>query len=125
MPNSVMINRQLILFISVGCACAAIDVSSMKLLILLGSHYGVAVSVGFFVGLVANYIFHARVTFKAISSVASIVKFLIVALINYIITLVFVFIFLKLMDSVMIGKLISLPVIAANGFLLSRYWVFR
>lgn len=119
------LNRQFILFVSVGVACAIIDVSTMQLLIFLGGLSWIAVSIGFAVGLVVNYAFHARLTFKTVSSMASVVKFLIVALSNYLITLLFIFISLQLIDSVMVGKLVSLPVIALNGFLLSRYWVFR
>ena len=119
------LNRQFILFVSVGVACAVIDVSTMQLFIFLGSHSWISVSIGFAVGLVANYAFHARLTFKKVGSMASLLKFLIVALLNYIITLLFALISLQIMDSVMFGKLASLPVIAVNGFLLSRYWVFK
>lgn len=119
------LNRQFILFVCVGVACAVIDVSTMQLLILLGCLSWVSVSIGFAVGLVANYAFHARLTFKKVGSIASIFKFSIVALSNYLITLFFVFISLQIMDGVMFGKIVSLPIIAVNGFLLSRYWVFK
>lgn len=120
-----IINRQFILFLSVGCMCAVVDVSTMQLLILVGSHYGMAVSVGFFVGLVLNYAFHANLTFKASTSISSLGKFLIVAIFNYLITLIFVFVSFRLIDNAMLGKLMSLPVIAVNGFLLSKFWVFK
>ncbi|MDF3838059.1 GtrA family protein [Cupriavidus basilensis] len=120
-----MINRQFIIFVGVGILSAAIDIAAMQTLIHWGIQYGAAVSAGFGIGLVFNYACHARITFRARSSIRTAFRFGIVVLSNYFITLAFVVISQHLFGSVMIGKIASLPVVAANGFILSRHWVFR
>jgi putative flippase GtrA len=117
--------RQFLVFVGVGGASAVIDISTMQVLVRLGVHYGLAVSVGFFAGLIVNYIFHARVTFKAVSSLGTLGRFAAVVFSNYLITLLFVFISDNMVASILLGKFASLPVVAFNGFLLSKYWVFR
>lgn len=120
-----MINRQFLVFVGVGILSALIDIATMEGLIQLDIHYGLAVSVGFSVGLIFNYICHARVTFRASSSMLTVVKFGAVVFINYLITITFVVGSQHWLGSVLAGKVASLPVVAVNGFLWSRYWVFK
>lgn len=120
-----LIRKQFLFFIGVGLVCAAIDILMAKLLVHAGIHFGAAVSIGFLCGLIANYVLHAKVTFRAVSSRATILKFAVVVAINYIITMIFSAVSVQLTGDFMAGKVLSLPVVAVNGFLLSRYWVFR
>lgn len=120
-----MIFRQFSVFVGVGVLSALVDVGTMLGLTFLGVHYGLAASVGFAVGLVVNYIFHARVTFRAATSVGTAGRFGVIVLLNYIITIGFVFSFQHLFGIPLVGKLLSLPVVAINGYFWSRCWVFK
>lgn len=120
-----LIKKQFAFFVSVGLFCALIDISTAKLLVHAGVYYGAAVSAGFMLGLIANYLLHAKVTFQAASSSATIVKFAVVVAINYAITMLLSYVSVRLTGDFLAGKLASLPVIAVNGFLFSKYWVFR
>ena len=120
-----MISRQFMTYVSVGVLSAGVDIATMEVLIHLRVHYEGAVSLGYVIGLVVNYIFHARVTFRKASSGATIVKFGNVVFLNYLITMLCVAVSQHWFSSVLVGKLASLPLVAVNGFLQCRYWVFR
>ena len=97
------IGRQFVVFVGVGLFCAMIDIGTMQFAILVGSHYVVATSVGFILGLVANYALHAKVTFKAGSSPAVLLKFLVVVMLNYLITLMFVLASVQWLQNALVG----------------------
>jgi hypothetical protein len=44
---------------------------------------------------------------------------------NYILTIVCVALAVAVADNPLAGKILSLPLVAANGYLLSRYWIFK
>lgn len=119
-----MLSRQLFLFCIVGGASALIDIGVMQLFIRAGVHYGLSTSLGFFISLIFNFVFQAKVTFKAVSSFTTIFKFACLIAINYMLTMVFVICSKNFFDQALFGKILSLPVIAVNSFLWSRYWVF-
>lgn len=120
-----MIHRQFMVYVGVGVVSALIDIGIMEGLIRLGLHYGVATSLGFAAGLVFNYLAHARVTFKASRSLSTAFRYGVLVMANYLITLALVIAFQRWLGSPLIGKVVSLPIIAISGFLWSRYWVFR
>lgn len=120
-----MICRQFLVFVGGGIFSAIVDVAAMQILLLLDIHYSVAVFGGFALGLTVNYICHARVTFGGSSSVATMARFGLVVLMNYLITMGCVIFSQHMLASVLIGKIASLPMVAVNGYLWSRYWVFR
>lgn len=120
-----IIRKQFFFFILVGLFCALIDILSAKMLVHFGVYYSIAVTVGFLLGLLANYILHAKVTFRAASSHATVMKFGVVVAINYAFTLLLTYLSVQISGDFLGGKLLSLPVVAVNGFLLSRYWVFK
>ena len=104
---------------------AAVDIGIMQSMMTFGFNYIIATSVGFFFGLIVNYLFHAIITFQSISGYSVILRFILVVGINYIITVAFVTLSLYTLDSALIGKISSLPFVAVNGFMLSKYWVFK
>jgi putative flippase GtrA len=55
---------------------------------------------------------------------STVIRFLAVIGINYLITISFVTVAYSTLGGALIGKIISLPFVAVNGFLLSKYWVF-
>ena len=118
-------SRQVVVFLGVGLLSTVIDIGIMQVLLLSGVHYAIAVSTGFILALVINYIGHSRLTFRAETSWGGVLSFLVVVLLNYLITLGCTSLSFHLSGVVLLGKLISLPIVAINGYLLSRYWVFK
>jgi len=117
--------RQFSVFICVGIVCAVIDVGLMQALIVAGTPVFVATTAGFLAGLGLNFLLHTRVTFRASYSHAALAKFMLIVMLNYLLTLLCVGLSAAWLSNALIGKLLSLPLVAANGFLLSRHWVFR
>lgn len=120
-----MLSPQLALYISGGVLCALIDVGLMQLLIVNHVDPLVATTAGFVTSLFINYAFHAKVTFKNIASPATFMRYVCVVALNYLITVGIVALSMYTTGVPLIGKLVSLPLIAINGFLLSKYWIFR
>lgn len=120
-----MFSRQFVVFVGVGVLSATLDVSVMAVLIFFNVPYQFATTLGFIMGLIVNYRGHAKVTFRVQGSTSVMVRFGLVVLLNYFITIVSVVTFQHFFGNALIGKIISLPVIALNGFLLSKLWVFR
>lgn len=117
--------RQFAVFIGVGVVCAVLDVGLMQVLILFSIHHVLAATAGFALGLAANFGLHTRVTFSARYSHSVLVRFMTVVLVNYLITIIFVTIFHAWLEMALFGKMLSLPLVAVNGFLLSKYWVYK
>jgi putative flippase GtrA len=120
-----VILRQFMVYIVVGVLTAILDIGTMQLLLLAGVAYPLAVSVGFGVGLLFNYLMQQRVTFKAAHSFKSLWRYALLLLLNYLLTLGCVELGVRMLDSILLGKLLSLPLVAVNGFVLGRYWVYR
>lgn len=117
--------NQFVVFILVGVTCAVIDVGLMKLLSIMGLYYMYAATVGFAAGLAANFALHTMLTFKASYSHTKLARFMAVVLVNYLITMACVSAFHHWFDMPVLGKVISLPLVAVNGFLLSKHWVYK
>jgi putative flippase GtrA len=117
--------RQLLTYLLGGVLSALIDVGLMQLLIWSGSGHVAAASAGFAAGLMFNYLFHAGVTFTAAPSGASLARYLTVVAANYLLTLACVSLAVHLGLAAVAGKLVSLPLVAANGYVLGKRWIFR
>lgn len=136
--------RQFLVFIGGGLLSSALDIAVLQCLLRadVGVSVAAATTSGFLAGLLLNYGFHARVTFGALhgsARQARFLRFLCVVGLNYLLTLACVGLALALATTVaagtgghvseagaaLAGKLVSLPVVACNGFLLSKYWIFR
>lgn len=117
--------RQFLVYVGVGILSAVVDIGTMQSLMWFGVDYRIAVTVAFAVGLVFNYLCHERVTFRATRSTGTMLRFGVLVLANYGLTLLCVELSLQLVGSVLAGKVASLPLVAVNGFLWGRYWVFR
>ena len=97
----------------------------LQIMIFMGYFNILSVTVGFFSGLIVNFTFHVKLTFKSITSFLILVRFSLVVMVNYFITVAFVMLSFSMLESVLVGKIASLPIVAINGFLLSKYWVFK
>jgi putative flippase GtrA len=116
---------QLFVFIAGGCLSALIDVGLMQLLIAAGMAPLLATSAGFLAGLTVNFAFHARVTFNASAIPATFTRYLCVVALNYLLTIGMVALTLALFGSALAGKLVSLPVVAVNGYFFGKHWIFK
>jgi putative flippase GtrA len=117
--------RQFLVFVAGGVLTAAIDIGLMRLALRQGAAPLPAATFGFLAGLAVNYAFHAQVTFARLARRDSLLRYLCVVAVNYGLTLLLVALAQALTGKPLAGKLISLPLVAANGYLLSKYWVFK
>ena len=97
----------------------------MKLLMLMGVYYLAAATLGFAAGVVVNFFLHTHITFSKKYSHSALMRFMSVVLINYLLTMLIVSLFQMSLNMPILGKIISLPLVAINGFLLSKNWVYR
>lgn len=118
-------NRQFLTYLLGGVLSAGFDIGVMQLLISSGMPAVPAASTGYVCGLLVNYGFHARVTFKQFSQRSSFVRYLGAAAANYLLTIALVAAAEYWLGSALAGKLVSLPLVALNGFLLGKYWIFK
>ncbi|MDI9408077.1 MAG: GtrA family protein [Candidatus Pacebacteria bacterium] len=117
--------RQFAVFILIGLLSALVDIGLLQLLIHFGYSPYWSTTVGFFVGFIVNFILHQNVTFSAQWGINTILKFTLVVLINYVLTLILIKFTLFWVSQILIGKILSLPIVAINGFVLSKYWIFK
>lgn len=120
-----MKSRQFSIFVVVGVVCAMIDIGLMQFLLWSGIYYVVATSLGFAAGLIVNFLLHTRITFGANYSHGTLMRFMSVVLVNYLLTMFVVSMFHIWLNMAFLGKLFSLPLVAVNGFLLSKHWVYK
>lgn len=129
MRSLLLRHRQFLVFVTGGLLCALIDIGIMQSLIATGVGYAMATLGGFASGLLFNYLFHAKLTFGTSANSFNFLRFLCVVGLNYMLTLGCVALAvhtlpLTLDTASLVGKLVSLPLVAVNGFLLSKYWIF-
>lgn len=122
---SKLATRQFGVFVTGGLICALADVGLMQLLLLSGVTATAAASAGFAAGLLVNYAFHSRVTFNASANPANFARYLCVVGVNYLMTIACVALGQAVFDNPLVGKIVSLPLVAANGYLLGKYWIFK
>jgi hypothetical protein len=72
-----------------------------------------------------NYAFHSRVTFSSPASAGNFARYLCLLGFNYLLTMACVGLSVPLLGSALTGKLLSLPLVALNGFVLGKYWIFK
>ena len=118
-------SRQFLVYVLGGVLSAVVDIGLLQFLLMSGAGVVAATSAGFVAGVVVNYAYHARVTFKNVSTWSTLARFLCVVAINYLLTLGLVALAVAWFDLALVGKLVSLPVVALNGFFLSKFWIFR
>jgi len=120
-----LLSRQFAVYVTGGVICALVDVGLMQLLLSKGTPATAAASAGFAAGLLVNYAFHSRVTFTAGATPARFARYLCVVGLNYLLTIACVALAQATLGSPLAGKILSLPLVAVNGYLLGRYWIFK
>ncbi|MGZ5201018.1 MAG: GtrA family protein [Telluria sp.] len=117
--------RQFAVFVVGGLLSAFVDIGLMQLLIAGGAHYASAATAGFAAGLLVNYVFHSRVTFESQASPVNFMRYMCLVGMNYGLTIGCVAVAVHLFGNPLLGKIISLPLVALNGFALGKYWIFK
>jgi putative flippase GtrA len=117
--------RQFAVFVAGGVLSALVDIGLMQALIHYGAHYTGATTAGFAAGLLVNYAFHSRVTFSSAASPGNFARYLCLLGFNYLLTMGCVALSVPLLGSALAGKLVSLPLVALNGFVLGKFWIFK
>lgn len=117
---------KMVIFLFVGSGSALIDLGVLYALtnmIILPPD--LSVSIAFISGLIFNYICHTYLTFGKSVTKGNLIKYLIVVIINYLLTLMLINIQLELGISIVLAKIITLPIIAIITFILSNKWVYK
>jgi len=120
--------RQFLVYVAGGVVCALIDVGLLWWLVRMGAPPLTATTAGFLAGLAVNYAFHTRVTFDSPFTPTAFIRFLAVVLLNYLLTIAAVTLAMRTMQHVsapVIGKILALPLVALNGYWMSKHWVFK
>lgn len=125
MLKRAFLTRQFLVYLCGGVLCALIDVGLMQLLLRAGAGLVTATSGGFLAGLLVNYAFHSRLTFGHGGGRGAFVRYLCVVALNYLLTLACVGAAQHLLGLPLSGKLLSLPLVAASGYLLGKHWIFK
>ena len=124
-PYRALWPAQLGLYIGVGVLTALVDVGTMAWLLQVGASIQMATTGGFALGLAVNCVLHARITFAVRLHGVKVLRFGVIAAMNYGLTLTLVWAAHQLGLDALTGKLASLPVVAIHGFLWGKYWAFR
>ena len=117
--------KQFLVFALGGLLSAMVDVGTVMGMLRMAKSPVESVTIGFSMGLLVNYFYHVYITFSVPMSHKSAVKYALVVIINYALTLAAVWISQGFGLGVILGKIISLPIVAVNGYILSRIWVFK
>ena len=126
MRDGSAVHGQFARYVLVGGFSAVVDLSALWMLLQARLPRPIALAVALVLGIAINYLLHHRFTFRSTRRVdpRSIGLFLAIVGINYLLTLAIVEAGLAIGLTVMWSKLVSLPVIALNGFLFNRRFVF-
>ncbi|MES2152309.1 MAG: GtrA family protein [Pseudomonadota bacterium] len=118
-------HRQFLMYLAGGVLSALVDVGLLQLLLWNGVNFVLATSAGFGVGLVFNFSFHARLTFRSAMTHHVFLRYMCVVGLNYLITLACVSLAVHLLVPPIAGKIVALFIVPVNGFLLGKFWVFK
>jgi putative flippase GtrA len=120
-----VIDQRFFVYLIGGILSAAVDVAIFQILLFYEVNLFYATTIGFTVSLCINYLFHAKFTFSSKVHSSSFAKYLIVVAFNYMITLGMVIFFSWLISSALVGKIVSLPIIAIIGYFSGKYWIYK
>jgi putative flippase GtrA len=125
MPEILVKYRQVLMFLLVGASSAAIDVGLLQLMLYNGASVLAATSLAFVTGLAFNFVCHARYTFTADMGGYTLLRYLCVVALNYLLTLACVGAAVALGWAPVAGKIVSMALVPLNSFLLGKHWIFK
>ncbi|AUI67105.1 MULTISPECIES: GtrA family protein [Glaesserella] len=118
--------KRIIIFLFVGIGSALIDIG---VLYVLNKNVvwenSLSISIAFICGLIFNYLCHTYFTFEKHATKSNAFKYLIVVLINYVLTLWVIKLQIQFGVDIILAKVITLPIVAAVTFILSNKWVYK
>lgn len=118
--------KQFVFFSIGGVLTVAIDLFITWLLISFDKEYLFSISIGFFSGLIFNYIYHSKITFNIKYSKQSALKYSIIVALNYFLMIAIIASLHNFFGiSPLNAKIISIPIITIHGFLWSKLWIFN
>lgn len=120
--------KQFFRYCVTGGTSTAIDMILVYLLSANNFSPNYSISIGFFVGLLVNYQMHHYFTFSVAESLTAtrFTRYMAVVVINYLITLCIANIVIFFHPGMlMLGKILSLPIVVLVGYFLTRKFVFN
>ena len=117
--------HQFVLYCLSGLISTSVDLACLWLLVRLGMSQLLAVSLAFWLGVLVNAQLHASLTFKRRLGYGHMLRFVVVLGMNYWLTIAVVSLSQTMWGTYWVGKVLSLPLVAIVGFVLSRRWVFK
>jgi len=116
-----------LVYVLVGVVSAVSDICSLYVASkVLNWNLALSVTIGFIVGIIVNYVLHSIITFKRKMEFVTFIKYLLVVAFNYMLTLVLIQLLVSGLDlGLILSKIITLPVIAAVGYILSKAWIYQ
>lgn len=123
--NRLNLFKQICKFASVGIISTIVDVGILRFLLSISMGEYIAIALSYFLGVIVNYMLHGLYTFNYSLSKKSAYKYCAVILLNYLITNLIIYIFQKYSFNIIYSKMCSIPFIAINGFILSKYWIYK
>jgi len=123
--KSIQIN-QLLRFLVIGGISVVLDyLSFLFLLNAMNASLFLVNSIAYITGFAFNFFGHAFFTYQMKPGLYTAVKYTVTAIVNYGLSLGIIFIGILFFPSPEFWKFISICVIAMNGFLMGRFWIFR
>jgi putative flippase GtrA len=118
---------EFIRFAITGGVSTLVDLGGILLAQTIGCRMNVSVSFGYLLGLIVNFLMHKYFTFNSRETVRfrEVSLFLSVGWINGFLTLAVVNIIALIGGKIIVGKLLSLPLVVAVGYMLNKKFVFR
>lgn len=124
MPEFLTKYRQVLMFLLVGSSSALIDLGLFQLMLYNGASVRAATSLAFLTGLAFNFVCHARYTFTSSMDARTLLRFLCVVALNYLVTLALVSAAVALGAAPVAGKLVALLIVPFNSYFLGKHWIF-
>lgn len=119
----------MLLFLLVGALSAIVNFASFSLLWKIFSiNYQIAVSIAYILSVIVHFTSNRTITFKSYreNALQQIKKYLVLIVINYIITLMTLHIAVMILNlSPFLGIIFAIGLTVCTGYLISQFWVFR
>lgn len=121
-----ILKNEAVRYVLVGGLSALVDYLSFVFLLYgTGTSLFLATSTSYVLGFAFNFFGHALITFRVHPTFQTAVKYATSAILNYGLSLAIMFTGITIFYSPEFWKVICFGVIAVNGFLIGRLWIFR
>lgn len=118
---------QILIFLWVGGTSALLDIGLFYLCHRVASWdiYTSAV-IAYLVSLVYNYLLHTYLTFERKAETGNLFKFAVLVIVNYSLTALLLYFLVDIASiNAIWAKILTIPIIAVNTFIVSKKWIYR